>query len=228
MPELQSNSLRNSANLVEYLRLEGNANAEVGTNGTGTDVTYSAANGKFGQGGGFNGSSSRIVIAKAAIPTGAKTVSVWLKPSTTGTGEYFFTDLDGTNGSVRLIRLAGETIQSSWDGGATLLTSTGTAPANVWTHIVCTFTGTTGIIYINGVSDTSGGIGTEAAQASNFRISGRFTSPTGGGTGDAVMFTGAIDDFAVFNRVLTAAEVSSIYAEVGGSPMLFGGGVTIG
>jgi len=62
MAELATTLLRNDANLKAYYRLEGNANDEKGSfHGTATDITYIA--GKFWQGGLWNGTTFRIVLA---------------------------------------------------------------------------------------------------------------------------------------------------------------------
>lgn len=221
MAELQYNSLRNSANLTSYWRLEGNSTAEVGAyNGTDTAITYSAANGKFGQGAGFNGSTSRIVISKSAVPTGAKSFTAWIKPSSIASNAFLLTDGDGTNASVCFLLDSDGKMRLSWDSLVTTLsTSTGIITTGNWYHVAFTATGTSGVIYLNGVSVASGSIGTEAAQQPTFRFSGRYTSA---GSGDAIQYTGAMDDLAIFNRVLTAAEVANLYAEESGSPIFFG------
>ncbi len=51
------------ANLVAYWRMEGNSNDSKGSNnGTDSNITYSNANGRFGQGAAFNGTTSSILL----------------------------------------------------------------------------------------------------------------------------------------------------------------------
>lgn len=59
-----------------------------GNNGTDTAITYSQANGKFGQGAGFNGSSSFINLGQGVSlnPTNAITISHWFKNTTATSG----------------------------------------------------------------------------------------------------------------------------------------------
>lgn len=63
----------------------GNSNDETanGNNGSDTNITYSRANGKFEQGAGFNGSSSKIEIGDVTSlrVTGALTILGWYKPN---------------------------------------------------------------------------------------------------------------------------------------------------
>jgi hypothetical protein len=65
--------------------LNGNSNDSSGNgnNGTDTSMSYSLANGRFGQGGGFNGTSSRISIPAGGRLTGlsAYTILAWFKTS---------------------------------------------------------------------------------------------------------------------------------------------------
>ena len=73
------------AGLVLGMHLNGNSTDYSGNNNHGTDtaITYSTANGKFGQGAGFNGSSSKIVVPNASINglkiTGAQTWCAWVQ-----------------------------------------------------------------------------------------------------------------------------------------------------
>jgi hypothetical protein len=57
-----------SSNTKLLLHLNGSSadSSGLGNNGTDTAITYSQANGRFGQGAGFNGSSSRIAIATSS------------------------------------------------------------------------------------------------------------------------------------------------------------------
>ena len=75
-------------NLISYWRLDGNSTDSVGSNnGTDTNITYSAGNGKIVQGAGFNGTTSKIVGSTITVPTNA-TISCWFKTSQTPSGNY--------------------------------------------------------------------------------------------------------------------------------------------
>src|SRR4051812_13528905 len=73
-------------NLVSYYRLDGNSNDAVGANnGSDTNISYSAGNGKINNGAGFNGTSSRIAIGTSltANYTGL-TMAGWFNTGATG------------------------------------------------------------------------------------------------------------------------------------------------
>jgi Concanavalin A-like lectin/glucanases superfamily/GLEYA domain len=76
--------------------------------------------------------------------------------------------------------------------------------ANVWSHIVVTFTSTTVMIYINGVLDSS--------TSTNGSIP-PYTTPTYTRIGNwgSGYFAGSIDEFAVWNTPLTGNDVLYIY-----------------
>jgi Concanavalin A-like lectin/glucanases superfamily len=82
--------------------------------------------------------------------------------------------------------------------------------ANQWYHVVINVRGANDMdLYINGVRDNSAtydGSATSVVYA--------FANPSSViGTGfDTQYFTGKIDDFRVYNRVLSATEVSSLYS----------------
>lgn len=200
------------ANLVGIWHLNGNSTDSSGNNNHGTDtsITYSNANGKFGQGAGFNGTTSRIVVPGSAVPTGAKSFLMWINPSSIASNGYIFTDSDGTNGSVLILLQSDGSLRWSWDGLVTsLTTATGLIEINKWYFVCFTGTGTSGVTYINGVSKASGSIGTESAHQPTFRYAGRYTSS---GSGDAVQYTGKMDELTIFSRALSATEIRKYYA----------------
>ena len=100
-------------------------------------------------------------------------------------------------------------------GGATLLTSnTFTMPSNGWVHIVYTCTAISGgnqthSIYVNGQFNISA---TNAIQAAGTLTQTYINGypQTAGGTSESATMT--IDDTAVYNRVLSANEIATMYA----------------
>ena len=69
---LSSSALLSDANLLSYYPLDGNANdRKGGQNGVGTAIMYGANFGKFGQGAGYNGSSSYISTPIFFTPDGS-------------------------------------------------------------------------------------------------------------------------------------------------------------
>jgi len=132
------------------------------------------------------------------------TISLWAKPSSSGTYEAMFSSYDDPDKGFQIdlddvgnfhIRKAGAS------GGNIVLSA---AQLEVWTFIAFTYDGTNSIGYINDnitVSDPGG-----TTEFNRFRIG----KNRNGGT----HFTGAIDELRIYNRALTASEISSLYANM--------------
>ena len=118
-------------------------------------------------------------------------------------GKYMYlTPKDSTTGKLRFVISDGTTTQYL-DGAAAM-------PANPWTHVAVVFSGSTSTLYVNGAavaSDPSTTIFPDqlnAALTENANYLGR---------GDAGnYFQGYLDDFRVYMKALTAAEVSAVYS----------------
>jgi rhodanese-related sulfurtransferase len=86
------------------------------------------------------------------------------------------------------------------------LYSTNAIPTGVWQHVVCTWDGTTGRIYLNGVLDGVGAMsGTPSTSADPL---------TFGYAGYEYPFPGALDEVVIYNRALGAAEVTALTTSV--------------
>jgi len=133
------------------------------------------------------------------------TISLWAKPASSGTYEAMFSsyndpnrgfqiDLDNrSTGSYFHIRKANSS------GGSIVLS---TAELGEWTFIAFTYDGTNSIGYINDNITVSEPGGT--TEFDRFRIGQNRNSST--------FFTGAIDELKIYNRALTASEISSRFA----------------
>ncbi len=74
-----------------------------------------------------------------------------------------------------------------------------------WTHLAVTLIGNTGTLYVNGAPATSGTITLDPANlapVNNYLGKAQFTADP--------LFAGLIDDFRIYNRGLSAAEVSAL------------------
>ena len=192
----------------------GNSAVSTGT----SSVTYTA--GRAGQAFSFSG-SNYLTVADAVSGTPSTTplhissysISLWFKASSTGT--YFLTGKEmehmeihtNGNGSIRFIpvtRMYVDTPESKYS-------------SNTWTHVVVTYdfaTGT-GTIYVNGTKSTTT-ITVNYSVVSNgtkqLDMSGDTTPFTiGARKGGDYKFAGQIEQVAVFNGALTAAEVTQLY-----------------
>jgi len=214
MPEINSLTLKTDANIKAYYRFESGArltdsstNAKTLTNvgtptyavskfGDGLDVkataNYVYYNGDIGLTG--DGSASVSMWVKLNNEIGAGTYSFCQHEINTGTTRYF-TFYYNYNAGTRQIQLAAS--------GTDLYYTVTLGTAN-WHHFVIVRTTTTNIkVYLDNVEVISNTPGTGASGAALFRI----------GSNGASHSDAKIDDVAVFDRVLTPAEISTIYNE---------------
>lgn len=211
--ELFSTPLFTDANLLYYYRLEGNSNDAVGTNnGTDTAITYSTGNGKFGQGAGFNGTTSKIALGTVpAFNQHAFSISAWVNFTDFTNRTIFALGNSGNNNPILSIILTSSTgIELiNRDDTAFGLAANPTFSAlstGTFIHFVWTCSTTQSNLYINGSNVDSrsfSATGTTTFNTANWGVRQRVAN-------DSFM-NGAIDDGALFNRVLTATEVSNLF-----------------
>ena len=191
-------------NLVSYWKLDGNSTDGVGSNnGTDTSITYSAGNGKIVQGAGFNGSSSKIVFTSSASLTPATfTISAWIYITGTPPNAYTIYGADVSYGGIVFKVDNSRKLAVDKSNMVNILAGTNLVPINQWVHVLCTYTTGTGVCnaYINGTLDkttTNAQTFTQVAQTI--------------GKNWNEYFSGALDEVGLWNRALSAAEVTSLY-----------------
>ena len=188
------------------LHLNGNStdSSGNGNNGTDTSITYSLANGKFGQGAGFNGSSSVINVGYTA-PTTDWTYSFWVNPTNfsaeralihnflnTTSGRNIYIHFNATTGAIDVdIPYIKDSVV------------TGTAPSTgVFSHIAVTRSGSAWKIYLNGNQVGSATDSTSQESTTVCRI---------GKTNASQAHLGSIDEVIVESRAWTASEIKKYY-----------------
>lgn len=213
--ELKNTSLFNDSNLISYYRMEGNSNDSKGSNnGSDTSVTYSASYGKFGQGASFNGTTSMISLGdvNAFELTNNFTVFAWVK--------------SGANGAFQgIVGKAQETTYQGWnlakesDNKYKFIMFNGNAPgyhaatANSastdttnWIFLAGVRDSGTATIYINATAQTTTTTQAPLAATSQPALIGRYYGNT-----NNYYWNGYIDEVAIFNRALSATEISNYY-----------------
>lgn len=191
-------------------------------NGTSTNVDFGVG-GKSLYGARFNGSSSKITVEDSsanafgfANMTGS--ISTWVNPTVLGTAMGIAAKRDqGSPGNRQWIlrKYSDNKIQFyayQSDGNSQSLTSTSTIPLNTWTHVVVTITTSEMKIYLNGVLDK-----TAATSYTSIQNDGAdLTIGTQGANSSSNYWNGLIDQVRIFDKAISAAEVSKLYGNGAG------------
>ena len=190
-----------------------------GRGGTGTIAGATRAAGRFGGGLSFDGLDDWVTVAdsNALDLTSAMTLEAWVNPSAlgarwrtallkeNGTGlAYALYANDGAN------RAAGF-INTGSDQG--VLSPAGASPVNTWTHLATTYDGATLRVFANGAQvATRNQTGTIRTSTSPLRFGGN-------GAWLDEFFQGRLDEIRIYDRALTAAQISSdMNAPIGPPP----------
>jgi hypothetical protein len=227
--ELFETSLYSDANIKAYWRfLQDNLTDLIGSvvQSSGS-LSTSVSGGKFGYGRNYSGvnanSYTKIPYSLQFSAQNMKTVSFWLKLNAIPASTKFILDNSNTSsGATHFIRLQLSSAGAlSWSitGTATFIPqSSANLSAGVWYHVCTTQNGNGSniIFYIDGVATGSGAAITSAIGSNGIGLYlGRLSFEHG--------YTGyepnmVVDDFAVFNRVLTPSEIAMLAK---GTPSMF-------
>lgn len=186
-----------------------------GNNGTDTAITYSLANGKFGQGALFTrASSSKINLGTSPITgSSSRTISFWTKINSFNNNTTFFGQGTLTTGNAFYIyTTTNQNVGVGVYGSANVVTGNTVLTTGTWYHIAVTYTGTSSIsttntkIYINGVPKTTTGSdsATVNTSATGYYIGARMD-------GAADYMDGSIDEFIIENVAWSAEKVKKYY-----------------
>jgi hypothetical protein len=175
---------------------------------TSTNVTYNSDPIKYFS---FNGSNSSLVSSTStAYDSQTITMECWFYPATL-TQDGFLFEKGAVNSQYSMFLAFGNTFYFRTIGGTinnqdTTFTSSSYLTANAWNHVVCTYNGSTKIIYANGVQATS-------VNASGTLQTGQTNQYIGkyGAAGDNFPFNGRIAESRVYNIALSAAQVLQNY-----------------
>ncbi|MBI2624582.1 LamG domain-containing protein [Candidatus Parcubacteria bacterium] len=178
---------------------------------TNMDPSTDWVNGRLGKALDFDGSNDYVNAGGTVVSgvTNKLSVSAWVRNGLTNQGEFFvgnhqinaglydwgLYNAAAVNVYSFFIKNTSETVVNS--NSVTL------AAVNVWFHVVGVYDGANTRIYINGVQEDSD------AQTGNVNNAG-YNTIFGGGW-NSVYFNGLIDEVRIYNRALTAGEVSALY-----------------
>ena len=165
--------------------------------------------GKFGKALLFDGVNDTVTIAHtAALTPSIVSLFAWVYVTATpGVYQNIIIKEDPTFGYQMF--LAATTRNLTWYSDASAIVSSGVAvPLNTWTHVGIVGSGASGKFFINGVQVATGSMTVSTGSTGQLSIGAwRATSNP---------FNGKIDDVRVYNRALTAAEITKIYKEKAG------------
>ena len=200
------NALKNS--LVGWWTMDGpdvTANTTTDKAGTnnGTRTATTITPGKIGQAMKFNGSSSKVALSSFA--TGANlTMSVWYKTSVIGGQRPIINNYGLSAGNGVYFGLTGAGALFSYSAGSNPTSMSGVklVRANTWHHGVYTTDGATSTFYVDGVIDK---------QIAQTRVTGTSTAFIGYGGEAGDYWNGSLDDVRLYNRTLSATEITQLY-----------------
>ncbi len=175
--------------------------------GSVSGATWSGA-GRHGGALSFDGIDDLVTIADAADLdlTTAMTLEAWVRPTAGATDWRTVLMKERPNGLCYTLYAdnAGSRPSAYVHTGSSDSAATGTAvlAANTWTHLAMTYDGTTARLYVNGT------------QTATVTAAGAMTTSTGalvigGNSVWGEYFAGLVDDVRVYDRVLTAAEITT-------------------
>ena len=219
--------LRPQTNLVALWPLNGDSNDFSGNNyhGIDTAMSYVSNFAKFGLGGSFNGSSSKIVISDTAAlkPTTAFSILGWIKTGYFAATQTIFQSYSQNSNvagisitlpTSRVLRFlsgdnTGTTENTDWDD----VYST-TIISDAAKHcFVAVWSGTQLLMYIDGALEGT----TNWANAPGYAATNYVRIGCGNATGgDNTFANGYLDEMALFSRALTAGEIRRYYGHATG------------
>jgi hypothetical protein len=221
-PQLASGQcLPPPSGLVAWWTGDGNALDFLGQN-NGTLVNGATfAPGEVGQAFGFNGNGQSVVIpdSPSLRLTNSFTIEAWVNPATLaddphGPGRGIVCKLDYATGGNYGYEF---TLSQGYFGGSFNSPGHGWGTANwgvsvptpltvgVWSHVAWTYDENAMMLYVNGVPVATNVIGPQAMANSTAAL-----QISGDGNGN-IMFDGLIDEVALYNRAVSAAEIAATY-----------------
>ncbi len=211
--------------LVAYYPFNGNANDESWNGNDGTINGATLTTDRFGNLNSayqFDGVNNNVTIntLTAMYGTGSRSLSLWMRPGSThsrqdlfsiggcSTATMFNLIYDDENPIGPPPNVNGLKFGGYYDD---LQTAENIVTRNVWNHIVVVYDGSENIkIYLNDTLSVGGNISSPLNVSSTSIRIGKGLDCDGG-----LAFDGEIDDIRIYNRILSTAEITSLFNEGG-------------
>jgi hypothetical protein len=209
--------------LVSYWTFDGpNTNSTTATDVvsgySGALTSTTPAIGKIGQALDFNGSPSTVTVNGAASPnlniTSAVTVSAWIKPKITGT--VTVREIATKGNANRGYRMVFEDFSDTYCGTYGVAFRFGNSNMicsdseniltyNQWNHVVATADTTTIKIYVDNVL--------KKTATGTYTVDDNLNDNLLIGSGSSGFFNGSMDEVRIYNKVLSASEITELYQQ---------------
>jgi len=207
--------------IVSWWKGDGSASDHTGANSGTLQNGAVFTSGKVGQAFSFNGNRQYVVVpdSESLDLTTQFTLQAWIKPASVIDVDAALLSkvggVDGNNGyqlSISPSLIPTCQFNANGEGWSANHVTAGLVSQDTWTHVSCTYDNDTLRMHINGILVGSNFIGAKSVinSSSTLRISGD--------DNDHVYFNGLIDEVQIYNRAITANEVSAIYNTGNGSP----------
>ena len=205
--------------LMAYYPFNGNANDASGNGNNGTVLEAVLANDRFTQASraySFDGVNDQIEVAHSASlsPTNAVTVAAWIRPLANEDNKHCVSKGSHVNYFSRSYSLQGPWADGNWRAalstptGEVVVASSTAAALGAWSHVLMTYDGAVVKLYINGQLS-----GTQPATGLITQTSeGLFLGSHKFYAASDYWFNGGIDDVRIYNRALSAAEITKLHA----------------
>jgi hypothetical protein len=175
--------------------------------------------GRLGNAVKLNGADEYVALPAGVVSALSDyTISAWVNPSSDDTWARVFDFGAGTSVNMFLTVNGGGSglrfgITTGGNGAEQDLTGGGQLPLNAWSHVAVTLSGTTGTLYLNGAAVASSPTMTLKPSSlgnTNQNWIGRSQYPD-------PYLNGAVDDFAIYNRALSGAEIAALAGGAAGA-----------
>ncbi len=197
--------------LVGWWPFNGNANDESGNGNNGTNSGATISEDRFGNPNKafvFNGTSSRIVTKNIPDLSRNFSMSAWFNTQSLVPWGTILDCRTSTNAGIGIEHNSKVSFTTSKGPSYDIFYANFVLQTNAWVHVIAIYDGVQKLIYINGQLDNVLTYNLPLLSTTEpFVFGDRGVSPSGPGN----YFKGKIDDIAIWNRALTADEVSKIY-----------------
>jgi uncharacterized protein len=216
--------------VVHYKFDETSGTTAADSSGNGKTATLTAATwaaGKINNAVSMSGSTQYVSMPTGIVSTlNDFSIATWVKLNAVTTWTRIFDIGTGTTVNMFLTPTSGTAIRfaitTGGSGSEQRINGTAALPSGTWKHVAVTLSGSTGVLYVDGVQ-----VGTNTAMTLKPSSLGNTNLNYIGKSqyGDPYL-NGLVDDFRIYDRALSAAEVQALFTGATPAPTVTPGGPT--